>query len=150
MDFFKSPKLKNPKIKTSIPRGTLPTKRDLQKSTNIMNKRIREPIPAAKKKEVIERAKGTCEWPRCKQSKYLEINHKNMKNDDNRLSNLVLLCPNHHTEYHDKYKRHVEKDLTGREISSKVVTKEQKKNMKKKSPLDVEIPKFELPEFGGY
>ena len=128
---FKLPKISIPKIRMSIPRGTLPRKRDLIRATNILNKRIREPIKAEIKHKIFLRAHNKCEWRGCNQTEHLHIHHKNMKNDDNRLSNLILLCPNHHAALHDKYKRVVEKDLTGREIGSRVVTKKQKENIKK-------------------
>jgi hypothetical protein len=122
-------KVKAPKIRTSI-RGILPRKREIARVTNIFNKPIREPVSVKIKKEVLLRAKNKCQYPRCsiKEGRdiRLQIHHKNMVNDDNKLSNLMALCAIHHQVIHKKYKVVHNKDLMGRRISSKVVKKETK------------------------
>lgn len=66
----------------------------------------REPVPAKKKKEVRERAKGKCESCRKKpRGVTLQFHHKNMKPTDNRLSNIQLLCPNCHARKHKMFKK---------------------------------------------
>jgi predicted restriction endonuclease len=54
-----------------------------------------------------------------------------MKNDDNRISNIILLCPIHHREAHDKRKVVEEKDILGRVIKHRVVSKKRSKEIKK-------------------
>ena len=131
LDFgFKQPKIRTPKIKSPSLRGALPRKRDLARATNIFNKPIREPVSAKTRTEVLLRAKNKCQSPGCsfREGGYikLEIHHKNMINDDNRPSNLMALCANHHKVMHKRYKVVHNKDLTGRRISSKVVKKKMK------------------------
>lgn len=59
-----------------------------------------------------------------------------MINDDNRLSNLMVLCATHHQVMHKKYKVVHNKDLTGRRISSKVVKKKTADKIKKQKRQD--------------
>jgi hypothetical protein len=64
----------------------LPSERSLRKVLGLKYS-SREPIPADKKRKVMERAGNKCEV--CRKKPYgvtLEFHHKNMKNDDNRLS----------------------------------------------------------------
>ena len=60
-----------------------------------------EPVPVEMKKKVLDRAKRACEYPKCKENKLLQFHHKNLKNTDNRASNIELLCPNHHRSGHN-------------------------------------------------
>lgn len=115
MGLFDLPKLSIGKV---LPRG-----RDVQRM--ISTKRIREPVNAKIKTAVRKRAGNKCEARGCNHSKYLEFHHKNMKNDDNKVANIILLCPNHHREYHDKYKVTSKKDVLGYAIpgSTKVISK---------------------------
>ena len=134
MDIFglsniKTTKIKSPKIKVPSTKGILPRKRDMARM--VSNRRIREPISAEIKNKVRLRAKNTCETKGCKINKYLEFHHKNMKNDDNRLCNIALLCPYHHKERHNKFKKITKKDLLGNETYSKVVHKSTAKKIKK-------------------
>ena len=111
----------------------LPKRRDIQRA--VSGSRIREPLPAKKKKQALEKAKNTCQWPRCNvKNSYvkLQFHHINMKNDDNRLSNIKVLCPTHHQLIHQKIKRIVEKDITGREVKSRIKKVKPKKKTKKK------------------
>lgn len=65
-----------------------------------ISKEKRVPINAKRKKEVYDEYKGRCDM--CSKKNPLEIHHKNLKSSDNALRNLRLLCPNHHTEQHQK------------------------------------------------
>ena len=117
----------------------LPTQRELAKSTNFLNKSIREPVPAKKRKEVLKNAKGKCQYSGCtiKEGGHikLQIHHKNMINSNNRTSNLMALCGTHHGVMHKKYKIKHKKGLMGERISSKIVkVKPKKKTTKKKKP----------------
>lgn len=65
----------------------------------------RKQVSKGSTKDIYVRAGGKCE--RCKLSlRGLRghIHHKNRKPSDNRLSNLILLCPNCHSEIHKKDK----------------------------------------------
>jgi len=99
----------------------------------------RESLPASKKKAVRERVKRkygriVCEVCRKKPRWVtLEFHHKNMKNSDNKLDNLQLLCPNHHKQKHGKYKRKVYRDsLTGRQYYTRKVKRKPKKVKKRR------------------
>ena len=130
MGLFDLPKFKVPKLKTSKNvLGSAKEKRNMQRQFS--NKRIREPFTAKLKNAVRKRAKGKCEWPRCKQTKYLQFHHKNMRNDDNRVSNIILLCPNHHAEMHHKKKVVQKKDYLGNLVSHKVVSRQKRDKIRK-------------------
>jgi 5-methylcytosine-specific restriction endonuclease McrA len=106
----------------------LPNSNPLKK---ILGYSSREPIPADKKKAVLERAGNRCEV--CGEKPYgttLEFHHKNMKSSDNRLSNLQLLCPNHHRFKHSRKRRVCRTDALGRE-TSRLVKKTTKTTRKK-------------------
>lgn len=146
MDFnFKLPNYKIPRTTLPSMRKALPRKRDIARQINPWQ-RIREPLKAEVKNAVRKRAGNTCEWSKCNEKRYLDFHHKNMKNDDNRISNIILLCPTHHRAWHDKYKKVSHKDITtGMEIKSKVVRKEKYKDEKKKMRDRYSlIPKFDL------
>ena len=80
----------------------------IKKASNIKIKQLiakegRIRIPAKRRHEVEEKYKNKCAV--CKKKPKgvtLQIHHKNGKNNDNRLSNLELLCPNHHYAKHSK------------------------------------------------
>lgn len=133
---FNPPKIKAPKIKCPSLRSALPRKRDMARATNIFNKPIREPVSAKIRKEALSRAKNKCQYPSCFIKEggdiKLQIHHKNMVNDDNKLSNLMALCATHHGVMHKQYKIIHNKDLAGRRISSKVVKKKTDDKIKKK------------------
>ena len=116
-----------------IPRGTIPTKRETIRMTG---GRIREPVNAETTKKVMERAKNKCQYPRCNEKENLEIHHKNMNNNDSKLSNLMLLCPNHHTKKHKMEKGVVlKRDEFGNPTKIKAV-KRNKTKPKKESAMD--------------
>jgi 5-methylcytosine-specific restriction endonuclease McrA len=127
----------------------LPTSRSLKR---ILGYSSREPIPADKKRAVRERARNKCEV--CHKKPYgvtLEFHHKNMRNSDNRLSNLQLLCPNHHRLKHSRARRKVTTDELGRThsriVKKKQQTKSKTKPRKKKtsSPFDINLQKTKFP-----
>ena len=93
----------------------------------------REPLPAKVKNAVRERANNTCEYRGCKYKENLQFHHKNMRNSDNRVSNIELLCPNHHSKRHnEKIRKIVGRDyLTGEKIT-RLVKKPKKKTTKRK------------------
>ena len=134
---IKPMRIKSPKIPSA--RKMLPRKRDVQRMVSM--KRIREPISAPLKKKVLARAKNVCEHVGCriKNSEIkLQMHHKNMNNDDNRLVNIIALCPNCHWLKHKNKKKISKRDALGREISSRVVSSKRKKQLeakKKNSPI---------------
>lgn len=139
-----TPKIKIPKIKTPSLRRALPRKRDLARAVSF--NRIREPIPAKIKKQVLGRCKNTCERKGCriKNSEIkLQFHHKNMNNDDTRLTNIIALCLNHHWMIHKDYKKVSKKCIaTGRELSSKVVKKktaDKIKKQRKQNPFGLDL-----------
>lgn len=102
----------------------LPSQKSLKKMLGYSS---REPIPADKKRAIMERAGNKCEVCHKKpRGVPLEFHHKNMKNDDNRLSNLQLLCPNHHRQKHTKARRKVYRDVLGNPITSRIIRKKKK------------------------
>lgn len=60
------------------------------------------PVSQEIKDIVMERQNGNCGAPGCNYSAALELHHvvPRQMNGDNRPSNLVYLCPNHHAEVH--------------------------------------------------
>ena len=76
-----------------------------RKVTTSIKEEKRKPIPAKLRKEVYEKYKGRC--AKCPKKSPLDIHHKDMKNTNNKPSNLVLLCKNHHGEEHEKYYKKV-------------------------------------------
>lgn len=129
----------------------MPTKREYARAINFMNKPIREPVPAKRRKEVLKEAKNKCQYPRCtiKEREHikLHIHHKNMINSDNKSSNLVALCATHHGVMHKKYKIKYKRGIYGERLSSRVVKVKTKKKKKKKvinNPYNFKLPKFDL------
>ena len=115
----------------------LPSQKSLKKMLGYSS---REPIPADKKRAIIERAGNKCEVCHKKLPGVpLEFHHKNMKNDDNRLSNLQLLCPNHHRRKHTIARWKVYRDVLGNPIASRIIKKKKgasgKSSRKAKSPM---------------
>jgi hypothetical protein len=104
------------------------------KTTKIPGFSSREPVRIEIKKKVIDRAKKICEYPRCKEKVFLEFHHKNMKNNDNRASNIELLCSKHHRMRHsEKIRKIVGYDVvTGQKII-RLVKKSKKKITKRKT-----------------
>ena len=94
----------------------------------------REPVRIEIKKKIIDRAKKICEYPRCKEKEFLEFHHKNMKNNDNRASNIELLCSKHHRMRHSKkIRKTVGYDIvTGQKII-RLTKKSKKKTTKSKT-----------------
>jgi hypothetical protein len=104
------------------------------KTTKIPKISSREPVRIEIKKKVIDRAKKICEYPRCKEKVFLEFHHKNMKNNDNRASNIELLCSKHHRMRHiEKIRKTVVYDIvTGQKII-RLAKKSKKKTTKRKT-----------------
>jgi hypothetical protein len=137
------------KVKPINLRKILPNKREIARSVNFTNQRIREPISAQKRKEALRIAKNKCQYPlgcTIKEGGYikLHIHHKNWKNDDNRLSNLMVLCGTHHGVMHKKDKRIVKKDYLGRMISQRIVKRDSLKKNKKSNNIPLFYPKFKF------
>ncbi|ADJ26107.1 HNH endonuclease [Dehalogenimonas lykanthroporepellens BL-DC-9] len=63
----------------------------------------REPLPPQVRQEVMRRAKHRCENEECSYSRTLHIHHIDMDNSNNRLFNLIALCPNCHKDAHNGY-----------------------------------------------
>jgi len=128
---FKPVKMKSLKLKTPRLKG--------MEFSRTKEGRVR--IPAKRKKEVREKYKYTCAYPRCKIKNPLDIHHKNMKSHDNRLANLELLCPTHHRIRHQKaFRKVVGTDpFTGKKrkrlVKKKPKTKKKKVRIKRTSKL---------------
>ena len=121
--------------------------KDLQKTINKQNKSLaksmnltlkksisqegRVRIPAKRRHEVENKYNKKCAVCKKKPSGVtLQIHHKNMKNNDNKLSNLELLCPNDHIARHSKAFRRVYKDSFGNKRLTRLVKKKPKKKKK--------------------
>jgi len=108
----------------------------------------RESVPAAKKKQILERAKNTCEYRGCNHKLNLQFHHKNMKNSDNRVSNIELLCPNDHALRHSQKKVKVisENPITGKRktrlVKRKTTKKTTKTRRKKKTSPRIITPRW--------
>lgn len=109
----------------------LPRNRDI---SLIRKPSTREYVPAKVKEKVKERAKNKCEYPGCRHKEHLQFHHKNMKNWDGKISNIELLCPNHHAKRHSEKIRKVvyKEELTGY-TKKRLVKKTKKKPIKKKT-----------------
>jgi hypothetical protein len=60
----------------------------------------REPLPSSIRHEVYRRCQNRCENEACQYHGGLHIHHIDMNNCNNRLFNLIALCPNCHTLAH--------------------------------------------------
>ena len=60
----------------------------------------REQIPQNLYVKIMRRANNRCQNPDCKYQSKPQIHHINQNNRDNRLWNLIALCPNCHTDAH--------------------------------------------------
>ena len=104
------------------------------KTTKIPKVSSREPVRIEIKKKVIDRAKKICEYPRCKEKVFLEFHHKNMKNNDNRASNIELLCSKHHRMRHsEKIRKTVGYDIVSGQKIIRLAKKSKKKTTKRKT-----------------
>ena len=70
--------------------------------------RKRVPVRKSDRKFLLKHQKGTC-W-RCKKSfKQMSVrpilHHKNLNPKDNRISNIILICPNCHDKIHQTYRK---------------------------------------------
>jgi 5-methylcytosine-specific restriction endonuclease McrA len=61
----------------------------------------REPIPSELRQEIYTRAQNRCENETCGYKSTLHIHHIDMNNSNNKLTNLLALCPNCHCKAHD-------------------------------------------------
>ncbi len=68
----------------------------LKASTDI--KEEREAIPHDIRSEVYRRSRNACENPDCRYENAIHIHHIDMNRSNNRLYNLIALCPNCHQE----------------------------------------------------
>jgi hypothetical protein len=60
----------------------------------------REELPHFIRKQIYKRANGQCENPFCHSGGRLEIHHIDMNHNNNKLYNLIALCPNCHADAH--------------------------------------------------
>lgn len=93
----------------------------------------RPPIKQSVRKELLFRSKGKCE--RCGKNLIsagipYHVHHKDGNRKNNRMSNLMLVCPNCH-----------ERLTHFQRLRGKFTKKE-------RTPFDIEIPKIELPDLG--
>ena len=104
------------------------------KTTRIPGVSSREPVRIEIKKKVIDRAKKICEYPKCREKEFLEFHHKNMKNNDNRASNIELLCPKHHRMRHsEKIQKTVGIDIVSGQKIIRLAKKPKRKTIKRKT-----------------
>ncbi|MFC2006607.1 HNH endonuclease [Chloroflexota bacterium] len=61
----------------------------------------REPLPSDTRGGILRRARNRCENERCNQGVRPHIHHIDGNNSNNRLSNLIAVCPNCHQKAHD-------------------------------------------------
>ena len=61
----------------------------------------REPLPRDIRDEVLRRARSSCENEQCNFNGRPHIHHIDANNSNNRLGNLIALCPNCHQRAHD-------------------------------------------------
>jgi len=109
----------------------------------------RERVPTDTKNNVRKRARNTCEYPRCKEKEFLEFHHIDMRNNNNRLSNIELLCPKHHRKRHsEKIRKVVGKDWITGEKKTRLVRKPVKKSKKKTTKKKTESRKKKTDQFG--
>ena len=114
-----------PDIDVEIPRSP---KIKSSKTPRTIRVSSHEPVPVEMKKKVMDRAKRICEYPKCKENKLLQFHHRNLKNTDNRASNIELLCPNHHKKRHsEKTRKTVSYDILTGEKITRFSTKPKKK-----------------------
>ncbi len=103
----------------------------------------REPLPAKIKNKVKDRGNNICEYRNCNHKQNLHFHHKNMKNSDSRVSNIELLCPNHHAVRHDqKIRKVVNKDPIMGTKTTRLVKKSN--NKKKRKPKDAYSNMFKM------
>jgi 5-methylcytosine-specific restriction endonuclease McrA len=60
----------------------------------------REELPHSIRKQIYRRANEQCENPFCHSGGRLDIHHIDMNHNNNRLYNLIALCPNCHADAH--------------------------------------------------
>lgn len=60
----------------------------------------REPIPSDVRKKVLKRANNCCQIDCCDEKDVLDIHHIDNENSNNKIENLVVLCPTHHRKVH--------------------------------------------------
>ncbi len=118
-----------------VGRYGLPTKRELQRAGG---QKVREPVLKILRRKALEKANFKCQWKGCnvKNEKLLDIHHKNMRNDDNRISNFMVLCPTHHRLWHQENEAVVKRDPLGNRIVVKIKRKPVKKKKARMSKMD--------------
>lgn len=116
-------------------------------------KQKRKNVGKTIRKVLLKYQDGKC-WMCKKSFKDMKVrpvlHHKNLDPKDNRISNLVLICPNCHDKIHQKVKK-VRKRVTGplgfpeyRVVKVKGNTRKKTKKKKKKpvGTLNIKLPKF--------
>jgi hypothetical protein len=92
----------------------------------------RKPVAQSLRTQALVRSGGKCEKCRKQLGKIKpHLHHKNGNPGDNKLSNIIVLCPNCHSELHE-YKTVTETDMFGFETKRrKLVTKKVEPTKKK-------------------
>jgi 5-methylcytosine-specific restriction endonuclease McrA len=96
------------------------------------SRKKRKPVGYGKRGDVLIRAKGRCE--RCGmnlQGIRPHIHHKNGKPSDNKLSNLIVLCPNCHSTMHVWKTKTVYDGIMGPRKKRVLVTKKSRTKKRK-------------------
>ena len=122
---------------TMVRRDLISAKSSLRK---LMTQPKREYVTADKKRRLMLRANGVCENKSCNYDRNLEVHHINLRNDDNKLRNLRLLCRNCHADKHAKKRLKVKgfDPITGKKVIRVVKKKPIKRPKKKlKGPFDM-------------
>lgn len=160
-NFDKMIRGENKKFKNSIKKQDEIMKKTIRKQQKEINNAMkfsvtksvstekRVPIRTKRKKEVYEKYKHKC--AKCGIRKPLQIHHINMKNKDNRLSNLILLCANHHyLEHQKKFRKKYKKyDLVkGYTTTTRLIKKKKPVKKKRKRKIKqnnyLQIPKIDF------
>lgn len=121
----------------------------------------RTAVRTSDKKHLLDHQNGKCY--RCKKSfKQMKVrailHHKNLNPKDNRITNMVLVCPNCHDKIHQKQKKVRVRTTDALGFTTyKVVKKGVKKKSKAKKktrrkrkptdPFEIKLPKYKPPKF---
>lgn len=118
----------------------------------------RKAVRISDRKHLLEFQNGKC-WKCGKSFKQMKVrtmvHHKNLNPKDNRITNLVLVCPNCHDKIHQKQKK-VRVRTTNvyglpeykvvKKTARKKTTKKRTTKRRKKKTAAYGVPVFELPK----